>query len=51
MIMVQVDEKKLAETTVTQEEIKKIFNQGYRNFIAGDYTEAADSLQEVCRWK
>ena len=36
---------------VTEEHIKKLFNIGYRNFIAGDYPEAADALQEVCRFK
>jgi len=35
---------------VTEEHIKKLFNIGYRNFIAGDYPEAADALQEVCRF-
>ena len=36
---------------VTEEHIKKLFNIGYRNFTAGDYPEAADALQEVCRFK
>jgi len=48
--MVEIDNEK--ETTpITAGAIKKLYNIGYRNFIAGDYSEAADALQEVCRWK
>ena len=45
--MVEIETKK----EVSAEDIKKLYNIGYRNFIAGDYSEAADALQEVCRWK
>jgi len=49
--MVEINEtEKPTEGTVTAEEIRKLYNIGYRNFIAGDYSEAADALQEVCRW-
>ena len=40
-----------SKTEVNAESIKKLYNIGYRNFIATDYVEAADALQEVCRWK
>ena len=49
--MVKVEESKVAESGLTPEEVKKLYNMGYRNFIAGDYPEAADALQEVCRYK
>ena len=49
--MVKVDETNVAESGLTIEEVKKLYNMGYRNFIAGDYPEAADALQEVCRYK
>ena len=47
--MVEIKDQKPEE--VTAESIKKLYNIGYRNFIASDYSEAADALQEVCRWK
>ncbi|CAG5095498.1 Oidioi.mRNA.OKI2018_I69.XSR.g14213.t2.cds [Oikopleura dioica] len=46
--MVKAEETPAPE--ITEEAIKKLFNIGYRNFIAGDYPEAADALQEVCRF-
>ena len=49
--MVKVDETPVVEPGLTEEEVKKLYNMGYRNFIAGDYSEAADALQEVCRYK
>jgi hypothetical protein len=49
--MVKVDDTPVIEEGLSQEEVKKLFNLGYRNFIAGDYSEAADALQEVCRHK
>ena len=50
--MVKVDDSVAQEATgLTAEEVKKLYSMGYRNFIAGDYSEAADALQEVCRFK
>ena len=46
-----VEIKPVETKEVTAESIKKLYNIGYRNFIASDYAEAADALQEVCRWK
>lgn len=49
--MVKVDDSIPIEAGLTEAEVKKLYNMGYRNFIAGDYSEAADALQEVCRFK
>lgn len=48
--MVKVDDSIPIEAGLTEAEVKKLYNMGYRNFIAGDYSEAADALQEVCRF-
>jgi nuclear autoantigenic sperm protein len=48
--MVKVDDTTPVATGLTENDVKKLYNMGYRNFIAGDYAEAADALQEVCRY-